>query len=98
MPPNIEGFDSDEWEQSLSSCDSYRMEQAENLIKQKEALLTSNQNEITALLGNPSLHKLFNRNQKFFFYQLDCENTRRLAIRFDALGRVKEVQIEIVSN
>ncbi len=95
MAPEIEGFDSDSWEKSLEECDNYRKENAFRLTSQNgDPLLTKNQNEIKSLLGNPSRHRLFNRNQKFFYYNLDCNNDQVLSIRFDALGRVKEVMVE----
>ena len=81
------------WQKSIESCDDYRIIQAPQLIEQKAQLLTKNQNEIIKLLGSPNRHQLHNRNQKIFFYQLDCTNSRELYIRFDALGRAKEIQI-----
>ena len=91
--PKIEGFDSEKWMRSLDVCDDYRSESTKLLIKMKSELLSKNQNEIRAFLGNASRHQLFDRNQKFFFYQLDCKNNKELSVRFDALGRVKEMQI-----
>ncbi len=94
--PKIEGFDSNNWNISIS-CDKDRLEEGNVLIKNEALLLTSNQNEIQALLGNPNEHELYSRNQKFFYYDLKpkCDSVpgQRLAIRFDALGRVNEIQI-----
>ena len=92
-PPAIEGFSSDKWENALTECDGYRISGADSILKNKEQLLLKNQNEIRELLGAPARHQLFSRNQKFFFYELDCKKTTELSIRFDALGRVKELQV-----
>ena len=93
--PDIPGFDQKAWELSLEECSDYRtIKSKELLIGNESYLLTLNQNELKELLGLPDQHQLFNRNQKFFYYQLDCDATHQLAVRFDALGRVKEVTIE----
>lgn len=93
--PKIEGFSGNTWNESLENCDDYRIAKSkEVLIGGNSQILTINQNELKELLGTPDQHQLFNRNQKFFFYNLDCDSTARLSVRFDALGRVKEVTIE----
>lgn len=97
--PNLKDFDQEKWEKAITECTNYRLVAAKDLIDlQRQMILGLNQNEITKLFGNPTQHLLHSRNQKFFFYQLDCDNTKRLSLRFDALGRVKEIQIEKVSN
>ncbi len=91
--PEIEGFKTSGWKESLNNCDGYRM-QSVNLIKGSEGdLVGKNQNEIKKLLGGPSKHELYDRNQKFFNYYLDCDKTKELVIRFNALGRVQEIQV-----
>lgn len=94
--PVIEDFDKDAWIAEPENCSGYRLAVAEEIMVSKDKqnkLLTRNQNEIKNLFGEPDKHQLFNRNQKFFFYKLDCEQRKELSIRFDALGRVKELQI-----
>jgi hypothetical protein len=92
--PKVTGFDQDQWEQDLIECRTYRATQgAPLLINQKEIVLGSNQNEIIALLGSPTKQRLDKRNRKFFFYQLNCENTIQLSIRFNAIGAAKEIMI-----
>lgn len=96
--PEIEGFDKDVW-QSEMSCDTNRLAMVQLLISQQEKLLGEGQAEIQQLLGAPDEHELYNRNQKFFYYNLTpptgCENRsfRRLSVKFDALDRVKEVMV-----
>ena len=92
--PKIKGFDRKKWLQDLIECDDYRaVKGAPLLINQKEIILGSNQNEIIALLGSPTKQRLDKRNRKFFFYQLNCKNTIKLSIRFNAIGAAKEVII-----
>ena len=92
--PKIKGFDRKKWLQDLVECDNYRtVKGAPLLINQKEIILGSNQNEIIALLGSPTKQRLDKRNRKFFFYQLNCENTTELGIRFNAIGAAKEVMV-----
>ncbi len=94
--PQIDGFDQAAWNKAIS-CKQYRSEEAQALLNYKEILLSANQNEIQALLGNPDEHELYSRNQKFFYYDLKpkCDSIpgQRLSIRFDALGRVNEIMI-----
>ena len=92
--PKVTGFDQDQWDEDLVECRNYRATQgAPLLINQKDIVLGSNQNEIIALLGSPTKQRLDKRNRKFFFYQLNCENTIELSIRFNAIGAAKEIMI-----
>ncbi|MEQ8582939.1 MAG: hypothetical protein RIC30_11625 [Marinoscillum sp.] len=96
--PKIEGFDKVAWGSELS-CNANRLSDAQLLVSQQDKLLGEGQAEIKLLLGAPDEHELYNRNQKFFYYNLTpssgCENGtfRRLSVKFDALDRVKEVMI-----
>ncbi|MAJ50240.1 MAG: hypothetical protein CMB82_01330 [Flammeovirgaceae bacterium] len=92
--PKVQGFDQNQWEKDLVECNNYRTKQgAPLLINQKDVVLGSNQNEIISLLGSPTKQRLDKRNRKFFFYQLNCENTIELSIRFNAIGAAKEIMI-----
>ncbi len=88
----LDGFDKEAWAVSLTECTGYREEHLNILLQQKEILLEKNQNQIQELLGTPTRHELFSRNQKFFFYQLECDSKAELRLRFDALGRLKELR------
>ncbi|CAM9992082.1 unnamed protein product [Chrysoparadoxa australica] len=92
----IDGFDQSVWERPIT-CEEDRIDEAKILMKSEKTLLESNQNEIQKLLGHPDEHELYSRNQKFFYYDLSlkCDTLpkKRLALRFDALGRVNEVNI-----
>lgn len=94
--PEIDGFDADMWKSGEINCEDHRIKQAEVLVSQSEKLLSEGEAEIKGLLGKPSEHELYNRNQKFFYYNLtdqDCPSAKRLSIKFDALDRAKEVRI-----
>ncbi len=90
--PEIPGFNTKKWLAFNEDCSDYRLiEGSELILEHEELLLSYGQNEITNTLGPPSRHELFNRNQKFFFYDLDCLEKETLRFRFDALGRLKEI-------
>ena len=93
--PEIPGFDSDQWKASLETCDGYRYNSSQLLLDNFDLIKGATQNEIQLLLGPETQHSLYLRNQKFFFYDLNCPDTsgkkEHLRIRFDALGHVREV-------
>lgn len=97
--PEIDGFDKEEWLADFESCEDTKLALARTIIAHQELILGEGQAEVKALLGQPSEHELYRRNQKFFYYNLtptqdSCEITgQRLSIRFDALDRVKELMI-----
>lgn len=94
--PEIDGFDESAWNAQITDCDQGKVQQAEIILDQQDLLLGEGQAEIKTLLGQPSEHELYRRNQKFFYYDLtpqSCTEAKRLSIRFDALDRVKEVLI-----
>lgn len=100
--PEIPGFEKEGWQAALSDCSGNREEMATILVANEEKLLAEGQAEIKALLGQPEEHELYNRNQKFFYYDLSkagCQPIqRRLSVRFDALDRVKEVSIIVADQ
>lgn len=94
--PEIAGFSADIWNKPISGCDAEKLQQAEILVQEEAKLLSKGEAQIKKLLGAPDEHELYDRNQKFFYYDLnakDCNPGQRLSIRFDALDRVKEVMI-----
>jgi len=76
----------------------------ESLLVQKEKLLSLDELKIIEMLGRPDYNELFKRNQKFYYYFLEpslrnCGNkgiksSKKIAIRFNAMGLAKEVTIE----
>jgi hypothetical protein len=101
--PTLDNLDLQQWEKDKNACGSYRKDNIDTLLAQKEKLLALKEMQIVNLIGRPDRNELYKRNQKFFYYYLkpapecanyDSENTARLAIRFNAMGLAKEVMIE----
>lgn len=93
--PEIDGFDLEAWGKA-PGCDTLKTRQAKLLISQSEKLLGKGEATVKGLLGKPSEHELYNRNQKFFYYGLtdkNCPAPKRLSVKFDALDRAKEIRI-----
>ena len=101
--PTLDNLDLEQWEKDKNACGSYRKDNIEILLAQKEKLLALKEMQIVNLIGRPDRNELYKRNQKFFYYYLksapECsnysaDNTSRLAIRFNAMGLAKEVMVE----
>ena len=92
--PIIDGFQKDMWANDLKECRNYlESKGAKLLIDQKNNILGISQNELMQLLGKPDRQQLAKRNQKFFYYQLNCQNSQELSIRFNAVGHAKEMML-----
>lgn len=100
--PDLDNLDLSAWEKDKNACGEYRTNHMEAIQNQKEKLLALKESQIIELLGRPDRNELYKRNQKFFYYYLmpspDCPNasseSKRLAIRFNAMGLAKEVAVE----
>lgn len=72
------------------------------LNRQKNKLQGLSESQIIELLGRPDQNELYKRNQKFFSYYLqsspacltDSLPPVKLVLRFNAMGRAKEVSLE----
>lgn len=96
---NVTGFDENQWNADLT-CNQDRYDMGQLLVENQATILGKGQAEIKQLLGQPQEHELYNRNQKFFFYDLttrdSCQNIKilyRLSVKFDAIDRAKELVI-----
>ncbi len=97
----MDGLDKTEWISFKTTCTEYRLEKTDLIIKNRDELMGSTQNEIESLLGAPEEHELYERNQKFFHYRLTpadtCTNTtspiKFLSIRFNAVGKTNDLQL-----
>ena len=96
----MDGFDKEQWVTYEEDCSTYRLDVSDLIVEQQDVILKGTQNEIESLLGKPSEHELYNRNQKFFHYRLtppdECgayETVQYLSIRFNAIGRANLVQV-----
>ncbi len=101
--PMLDNLDLEQWEKDKNACGTYRNDNIETLLAQKEKLLALKEMQIVNLIGRPDRNELYKRNQKFFYYYLkpapECsnykaDNTTRLAIRFNAMGLAKEIMVE----
>jgi hypothetical protein len=102
--PSLDGVDLKSWSEDKYGCSGKRSGMEKSLVAQREKLLALGELQIVELLGKPDQNELSKRNQKFYYYYLqsakDCNNSdstitpKRLAIRFNAMGLAKEVQVE----
>lgn len=101
--PELRSIDVAAWKNDKKGCDGIRASAINDLKEQKDKLLGLREMQIIDLLGKPDQNELYKRNQKFFYYNLhagmDCpqhesSSNSRLAIRFNAVGLAKEVNIE----
>ena len=102
--PSLDGVDLKSWNEDKNGCSGKRLSMEESIVAQREKLLALGELQIVELLGKPDVNELSKRNQKFYYYYLqsakECGNgdstltPKRLAIRFNAMGLAKEVQVE----
>jgi hypothetical protein len=100
--PELQGIDLTAWSSDKNACGQKRTSMLEAMDKEKGKLLALNEMEIINLLGKPDQNELYKRNQKFYYYYLtpaqQCGEpgpvSKRLIIRFNAMGLAKEVSIE----
>ncbi len=100
--PELEGIDLARWADDHNACAAYRTSVADEIRRQKDELLALDELDVNQLLGKPDRHELYRRSQKFYYYFLDpgadcptpADSARRLVLRFNAMGLVKEVLIE----
>lgn len=80
-------------------CNGQRLELVDELMTRKSEITGLGQEEIVDVLGKADMHELYSRNKKSFTYFIlngpDCEkptaSPSKLIIRFDGLGRSKDI-------
>jgi hypothetical protein len=100
--PTLDNFDATLWKSDQYGCQGHRVKIYSSLKAQKSKLFGLDEMEIVETLGNPDKNELSKRNQKFYYYFLEpsekCESpsisAKRLVLRFNAVGLVKEVNEE----
>ncbi|MBS1487477.1 MAG: hypothetical protein JST43_07790 [Bacteroidetes bacterium] len=100
--PKLEKMDMEAWKADRQGCRHDREKMIAPLSEQKDKLKGLSENDITRLLGRPDQNELWKRHQKFFYYFLSpaaaCDpantNPKKLSIRFNAMERAKDVEIE----
>jgi len=100
--PTIDGLNQEEWKEDKNGCLQKRASMISQLKEQKNKLQGLSESQIIKLLGRPDHNELYKRNQKFFSYFLqngpacavDSLTTIKLVVRFNAMGRAKEIAVE----
>jgi hypothetical protein len=100
--PEWHNIDWEVWKNDKGGCLHKREQFLEPLIDQKDKLKRLSEMEIVGLLGKPDQNELYKRNQKFFYYWIgpgttckeSSDSSRRLSIRFNAVGKAKEIFID----
>lgn len=100
--PTVDNFNAAGWKSSDSNC-TFRIDQAQILIEQREQLIGHSQEEIRELLGTPDRHEIYKRSEKFIVYYIEpglrCADGEPdslrsyLSIRFTSVGPAKEILI-----
>jgi hypothetical protein len=99
---SLKDFDSTQWKRDRMACLDQREKLSEALLQQKTQLLGHDEIEIVSVLGKPDENELYKRNEKFYYYYVQparqCNSgkptSRRLVIRFNAVGLAKEILVE----
>jgi hypothetical protein len=100
--PTLENIDSKIWKGDRGACAGKRMVMLDAINNQKNKLLSLREMQIVELLGRPDGNELYERNQKFYYYNISpsktCVQTDSLSIqlqiRFSAMGVAQEVVIK----
>jgi outer membrane protein assembly factor BamE (lipoprotein component of BamABCDE complex) len=100
--PELQNIDTTLWKEDRNGCNGSRKEMIKAIRKQKDELLKLTEIKIVQLLGRPDGNELYERNQKFYYYNLspgkNCgimdSTATQLEIRFNAMGIAKEVQVK----
>jgi len=95
----LQGFDSQRWQEDENGCNGQRIELADEIINRKSEIMGLNENEISAVFGKPNRHELYSRNKKAYVYFIDggpeCdqpqENPDKVVIRFNGVGLAKDI-------
>lgn len=100
--PILENIDSKIWKDDRAACAGKRIQMLDAISNEKNKLLSLREMQIVELLGRPDGNELYERNQKFYYYNISpskaCEKSDslgiRLQIRFSAMGVAQEVTIK----
>lgn len=99
--PELPGFDALAWKEDRNGCAGRRQALGDLILDNKDLLLAQPESGIIDVLGRPDKVELYKRNQKLFHYYLrgaapcNTSDTTQtgLSIRFNAMGRAKEILI-----
>jgi hypothetical protein len=97
----LEGTNMNTWKSDRQGCKNERKAMVSSIITQKDKILARSEAMVIEALGKPDQVELYKRNQKLYHYRLSpaltCTSSdssnRELLIRFNAMGRAKEIFI-----
>ena len=99
--PDLAPIDVAQWKDDKGGCKQKRFAFLQEVQNQKDELKGLSEKDIIKLLGRPDHNELYQRNQKFFYYDIapgkSCNDQavgEQLIIRFTAMGYAKEISIE----
>lgn len=102
--PDLAPVNLAQWKEDKGGCQNIRSTFLHELTSQKDELKGLSEGDVIKLLGRPDRNELYKRNQKFYYYDIEpgksCDSTlvnQQLIIRFNAMGRAKEIAVEIPS-
>jgi hypothetical protein len=95
----LEGTNTDSWKSDRQGCKNERKAIVNSILTQKDKILARSEAMVIEALGKPDQVELYKRNQKLYHYRLSpaltCTSSdssnRELLIRFNAMGRAKEI-------
>ncbi|AMM52154.1 hypothetical protein TH61_14510 [Rufibacter sp. DG15C] len=97
-------FDDKSWKNDLNGCKGDRVKLTPQVETFRMKLLTRKEYVIRGLFGKPDAEELLERSQKIYIYYIspgpkcangnkDGQNQKALSVRFDALGKVREIML-----
>jgi hypothetical protein len=97
-------FDDKSWKNDLNGCKGDRVKLAPQVETFRMKLLTRKEYVIRGLFGKPDAEELLERSQKIYIYYIspgpkcktgstDIQDQKALSVRFDALGKVREIML-----
>lgn len=104
---SVESFDAESWKSDQNGCKEDRLKLYQLLLNNQDDLLGLNNRQMIKLLGMPERNELYQRNQKFFIYDISPSSVCRseyeeeklfLFIRFNAVGLSQEIFVQDQPN
>lgn len=94
------GFDADKWRLDQNGCHMDRYHIYLDIVDHRKEILGLDNRQIIKVLGKPERNELYQRNQKFFIYNISPSETclteykgehLYLIVRFNAVGLSQEI-------
>jgi len=104
---SLESFDTKSWRSDRNGCKEDRLKLYKLILNNQNDLLGLNNRQMIKILGMPERNELYQRNQKFFIYNISPSSVCRseyegeklyLFIRFNAVGLSQEIFVQDQPN